>query len=148
MARRSNAAAVAAATALALAGGLAPAGAGAAEPTRASASHLYALRCRGCHGPDGAGMPGGVPDLRGALTPFTRTRAGREYLVRVPGAAQAPLDDAELAAVLNWLVAEIGGGAAPGFVAYDAASVGRLRARPLIDVAAARRAALADGAAD
>jgi len=145
MARRSRRVA---AGALALVGAVAHADGGAGEPALDGARYLYVLRCQGCHGPDGAGMPGGVPDLRGALTPFTRTQAGRAYLARVPGVAQSPLDDAELAVVLNWLVDGIGGGAAPGFVAYDAASVGRLRVRPLVGVAAARRAALAGADAD
>ena len=35
------------------------------------------------------------------------TPAGRAYLVRVPGVAQAPLDDERLAALLNWVSREL-----------------------------------------
>jgi hypothetical protein len=57
----------------------------------------------------------------------------------VPGSAHSPLSDAELASVLNWMVASFGSPAdGAGFVPYDAAEVARHRATPLIDVAATR----------
>lgn len=131
-----------------LASALAAQGARADAPALEGGRSLYVLRCQGCHGPEGAGLAGGVPDLRGALTPFTRSAAGRAYLVRVPGVAQSPLSDAELATVLNWLVAGMGGGADARFEPYQAAELGALRARPLLDVAAARRAVLAGAPPD
>ncbi len=100
----------------------------------------YAVTCQGCHRADGAGTPGTVPALAGSVGKFLRVPGGREFLVRVPGVAQAPLDDAALAAVLNWMLARFGRDDVPkGFVPYTAEEVGRLRGRPLTDVAGARR---------
>jgi mono/diheme cytochrome c family protein len=95
----------------------------------------YVLHCSGCHRADGAGVPGVVPPLS-ELAPFLTTPAGRAYLVRVPGVAQAPLGDERLAALLNWVLREMSGAQlAP---VYDAREVGALRARPLRDVVAER----------
>ncbi|MEJ2013829.1 MAG: cytochrome c [Anaerolineales bacterium] len=69
----------------------------------------YLLHCAGCHRPDGTGLPPDVPSLVGPLGRIASSPAGRDYLARVPGAAQAPLTDAELAAVLNWVLAEFNG---------------------------------------
>lgn len=99
----------------------------------------YVLNCAGCHKFDGSGSDR-VPALSDVGL-LLRVPGGREYLGRVPGIAQAPLSDARLAALLNWLAAELGGGAArPPF---DAAEVGALRAAPLRDPSAARAALLA-----
>ena len=99
----------------------------------------YLLHCSGCHQQDGAGVPGMVPPLSG-LAPFLATRAGRAYLVRVPGVAQAALDDDRLAVLLNWVIREMSG-AAPE-PAYAASEVRALRAEPLRDAPAQRSAAL------
>jgi mono/diheme cytochrome c family protein len=99
----------------------------------------YVLHCSGCHHADGAGVPGIVPPLSG-LAPFLATPAGRAYLVRVPGVAQAPLDDDRLAALLNWVLREMSG--AQPDPAYEAREVAALRARPLRDALAERAAAL------
>jgi len=104
----------------------------------------YVLQCMGCHLEDGSGAPGRVPTLAG-VGRFLRVPGGRDYLVRVPGVAHAPLDDAALAALLNWMLARFDPAAAsaPGFVAFGAAEVARLRAVPLADATAQRRALLA-----
>jgi mono/diheme cytochrome c family protein len=102
-------------------------------------SEDFALQCSGCHGPNGAGTPGVVPPLSG-LAPLLETPAGRAYLVRVPGVAQASLDDARLAALLNWVLAEFSG-ATPG-PAYTGDEVGALRRHPLRDPLTARDAVL------
>jgi len=100
----------------------------------------YALNCQGCHRADGAGTPGGVPALAASVGKFLRVPGGREFLVRVPGVAQAPLDDAALAAVLNWMLERFGRDGTPrDFVPYTAEEVGRLRQRPLTNVERARR---------
>jgi mono/diheme cytochrome c family protein len=100
-----------------------------------SARVLYMLHCQGCHLPSGEGTPGAVPALRESVARFALLPAGREYLVRVPGSALAPLGDAELAAVLNWIVQEFGPArAAAGVAPFAAEEVRRLRARPLTDV--------------
>ncbi|HXZ85471.1 MAG TPA: hypothetical protein VEI82_08275, partial [Myxococcota bacterium] len=62
----------------------------------------YALHCQGCHLADGRATPGSVPALMGTVARLARVPGGRDYMARVPGVAQAPLGDAELAALLNW----------------------------------------------
>jgi mono/diheme cytochrome c family protein len=95
----------------------------------------YALNCQGCHLDDGAGTPGSVPPLAGSVGRFMRVEGGREYLVQVPGVATSPLDDAALAAVLNWMLERFGRPQAPErYAPYTAAEVGALRAKPLTNV--------------
>jgi methylamine dehydrogenase accessory protein MauD len=103
----------------------------------------YVLHCAGCHKPDGSGSAA-VPALDEVGRVFATPR-GREYLARVPGVAQAPLASDRLAALLNWLVAELGDTAPRP--PYDAAEIDALRGRPLRDPLAAR-AALAEDADD
>ena len=112
----------------------------AAAPAAAESPRvLYMLHCQGCHLSDGAGNPGEVPSLVGTLGRFLAVPGGRAFLVQVPGSAHSPLSDAELASVLNWMLATIGSPAdSSGFVPYDAAEVAQHRATPLVDVAAAR----------
>jgi hypothetical protein len=108
----------------------------------------YALECQGCHRADGRGTPGSVPALAGEVGKFLHVPGGREYLAQVPGVAQAPLDDAATAAVLNWMLHEFGGADVPAdFRPYTAAEVGRLRRTPLVDVDGTRRRLLASPAA-
>ena len=66
----------------------------------------FTFRCRGCHGFAGEGTPGHVPRLDGFVGLFTQVPGGRDYLMRVPGVASSVLDDARLAAVLNWMLGE------------------------------------------
>ena len=121
---------------LALAIALAAAAARATPPP----AEDFLLHCSGCHHADGAGVPGVVPPLSG-LAPFLATPEGRAYLVRVPGVAQASLDDARLAALLDWVLREFSGVAPrPG---YDAVEVHALRAEPLRDARAERARVLA-----
>jgi len=111
-----------------------------AAAARADPRLDYVLQCRGCHGPDGGGAPGAAPSFRGQLGRFLSVPGGREYLIRVPGAAQSELDDARTAALLNWLLHEFSPDEVPaGFPPYDAEEVGRERHHPLIDVQATRR---------
>jgi cytochrome c553 len=69
----------------------------------------YALHCMGCHLDDGRETPGRIPALAGSMGRFLALPEGRAFLVRVPGSAQAPLDDAALAALLNWMLRRCGG---------------------------------------
>jgi hypothetical protein len=99
----------------------------------------YALHCQGCHLEDGRETPGRVPALV-SLARFARLPMGRAYLVRVPGVAQSPLDDAALAALLNWVLVRFSPGGPPrDLLPYTAEEVGRLRRMPLNDVAGERR---------
>jgi mono/diheme cytochrome c family protein len=104
----------------------------------------YAVHCQGCHLADGSATPGRVPALAGSVGRFARLPDGRAYLVRVPGVAQAPVGDAELAALLNWTLARFDAkGLPPGFAPYTAAEVARLRRSPLTDVDGERRRLIA-----
>ena len=105
----------------------------------------YALNCQGCHRADGAGTPGSVPPLADAVARFLAVPGGREYLVQVPGVAQAPLDDATLAGVVNWMLERFDKAHIPaGFVPYTADEIGRLRTKPLTDVEGVRSRLLAE----
>ena len=100
----------------------------------------YMLQCQGCHLADGSGSPGAVPDLRGSLGRFLAAPGGREYLVRVPGAAQSPLSDPRLAALLDWMIREFGPAeAAAELEPYRAEEVARWRADPYLEVQTVRR---------
>lgn len=88
----------------------------------------YVLECQGCHLPDGSGMAGKVPQMRGMLGAFLRVPGGRDYVVQVPGVATSKLSDAEVARLMNWLVREMGP-MPPGFQDYSEQEVHALRAR-------------------
>jgi len=96
----------------------------------ANPEYDYLLHCSGCHLENGAGSPPAVPDLRLSMSWLAGTEEGRSYLVRVPGASQAPISDAQLSAVINWMLRT--------YVAqehavkpYTAAEVSRYRKIPL-----------------
>lgn len=72
--------------------------------TEPAARANYMLHCMGCHLADGSGNPPDVPDTRGEMGRMLTVEGGREYLVQVPGAAQAPISDAELAGVVNYML--------------------------------------------
>jgi mono/diheme cytochrome c family protein len=98
----------------------------------------YMVHCQGCHLPDGRGQAGKVPDMRGALGRFVAVPGGRDFLVQVPGSANSKLNHVDTAALLNWLVAEMGPTPAGGFTPFTAAEVARLRARRIGNVAGTR----------
>ena len=61
-------------------------------------------------------------------------KGGRDYLVRVPGAAQAPMTDADLAVVLNYLLARFSSATlADDFKPYTAQEVASYRHDILAD---------------
>jgi len=99
-----------------------------------SSRTLYALNCMGCHQRHGEGH-GTVPQLRGFVGNFLKVPGGREFLVQVPGVAQSGLSDADIAAVLNWILLEFSADELPeDFRPYDAEEVVRYRNGRLIDV--------------
>ena len=109
-----------------------------AKPADESPHNNYMLQCQGCHMADGSGSPGSVPDLRGCLGLFLGVPGGREFLIRVPGSAQSPLSNSQLAEVLNWMIGEYGpSDISQGFTPFDAEEVA-LHRRPLADVAPVR----------
>jgi mono/diheme cytochrome c family protein len=109
--------------------------------TQASPAQDYMLHCMGCHGTDAQGVPGKIPPLANALSRFMRTPEGRDYVLRVPGAANSALSDAQLAAVLNWLAVTFDANASASTPApFTGEEVSRLRHAPLASVLAARSA--------
>lgn len=103
----------------------------------------YQIHCQGCHTPDGGGFMG-VPALQDQVGTFLRVPGGRAYLVQVPGAATSALDDARLAAVLNWMLLRFDRKNLPeSFIAYTAGEVASLRRDPLNEVTPVRQQLLA-----
>ena len=122
-----------------LAGGAAAAGQGQGDPRLD-----YILQCQGCHLADGSASRD-VPALKDRIGRFIEVPGGRAYLVQVPGVAQAPLSDAALARLLNWLLLRFSAEELPEpFVPYTASEVSRHRRGPPLDVVATRRALLAE----
>ena len=105
----------------------------------------YMLNCMGCHLADGSGAQGKVPSLRDSLARLSASRAGRRYLVQVPGSAQSPLSDLELAQVLNWMVRNLSASAvADGFTEFTAVEVADYRRFRLVNVRDTRARLLSD----
>jgi len=101
----------------------------------------YALNCMGCHGTEAQGIPGKVPPLANALSRFMRSPEGRNYVLRVPGAANSALSNEQLAAVLNWLVVTYDSSATPTQPApFTSSEVAAVRHQPLLSVLATRSA--------
>lgn len=67
---------------------------------------LYLMHCQGCHLPKGQGAAGRVPNMQGYLGNFLKVSGGREFLIQVPGSANAPVDNQDLAQLLNWMLAK------------------------------------------
>lgn len=85
--------------------------AGAQEVNAHRARLHYLQHCMGCHLQDGSGAPEkGIPSMRGLLADFTRLPGGRDYIVQVPGVMNSPLNDRDIAELMNWLVPEMGDG--------------------------------------
>ena len=115
----------------------------------ASPGEDYMLYCMGCHGAEGQGVPGKIPPLAHSLARYMRTAAGRDYVLRVPGAASSVLSDAQLAAVLNWVAAQFNAGElAANVVPFTTDEVAHSRHTPLADVLATRREVVRALAAD
>jgi len=108
-----------------------------------SAHVNYMTECQGCHLSDGSGQKGSVPSMKGELHRFLVVEGGREFLVQVPGSANSKLSDADLAALLNWLLPKMGGITANGFKPYTAEEVALYRVQRLVDVTGTRAALVA-----
>jgi mono/diheme cytochrome c family protein len=101
---------------------------GQAAPTPSEGEAVY-KRCAACHLPSGAGVPGAYPPLRGDIRALAAKPEGRRYLalvvtkgvsgpIAVEGKtfrgvmpAQAGLTDAQVASVLNHVIASFSKGA-------------------------------------
>lgn len=96
----------------------------------------YALRCGGCHLPQGVSPPlGRIPPLKNVVGHFARLPEARRYIVNVPGIATAQLGDNETAALLNWVIDTYAGTSLPDdFRPFTAEEVAALRRRPPDDI--------------
>jgi hypothetical protein len=108
----------------------------------------YWLHCAGCHRLDGQGAPPEVPTLVDEPGRIESLPGGRDYLVRIPGVAQAGLDNARLAEVLNYMLDTFSARSLDrDFRPYSAAEVSRFRHQVLKDPLK-RRAEILSGASD
>lgn len=103
----------------------------------------YMTECQGCHMPDGRGIAGHVPSMKGEVYRFLDVEGGRAFLVQVPGSANSKLSDADLSALLNWLIPKMGGPAEGGFQPYTPQEVAAYRAKRMVDVTGTRAALIA-----
>ncbi|MBV57749.1 MAG: hypothetical protein VB977_11390 [Pseudohongiellaceae bacterium] len=100
----------------------------------------FLLYCSGCHRPGGEGKPPNVPTLHQELGRMLSVPQMREYLVRIPGATQAPINDAELTAVINWVLEEFNADTLPpGFEYLSVEEVTAARKNILADPLKYRR---------
>lgn len=115
--------------------------ASASDINESMARQNYILNCQGCHLWDGSGSPGhDVPNMKDFVGNFLHIEGGREFIIQVPGAANAPLSDQELAEVMNWLLINFSRNQLPeNYQPYSAAEVRGLRKEALIDINPVRR---------
>lgn len=105
-----------------------------------SAAQLYTMNCWGCHSPHAEGIPGSVPRLAHSMGYFLYLPEGRTYLVRVPGVANSPLNDQQIADVLNWMLQTFSKDELPkDFTPYSVDDIRAHRAHPILNVKDARR---------
>ncbi|MEC7379380.1 MAG: hypothetical protein VX886_04240 [Pseudomonadota bacterium] len=103
----------------------------------------YMLNCQGCHAVDGRGL-NDIPTMADFVGKFLTVDGGRAYLVQVPGSANSPLSDQQLAEVLNWVLLTMSQPQLPQpFEPYTAAEVNDYRKQTMSDAAAVRRDLLA-----
>jgi len=103
-------------------------------------------RCAVCHQPDGTGIPGVFPPLKGRLAGIVASAEGREYVtmvlteglvatitvdgVRYVGAMPAQqLTDTQVAEVIRYIATDFGRIAADGEQSPSAAEVAAIRSR-------------------
>ena len=98
----------------------------------------YMLNCQGCHAKDGRGL-GDVPALKDFVGNFLSSNEGRAYLIRVPGSANSPLTDVELAEVVNWILFTMGDKSLSyAFNPLTPEEVQTYREQPILDAKAER----------
>jgi hypothetical protein len=92
----------------------------------------YLVRCGGCHGPDGLSRTSLIPDLKDKAGYFLCDPAGRDYVSRLPNIVFSRITDAEMAALMNYVSFDLGGGSAPPHArAFTAGELGRARRNAL-----------------
>ncbi len=131
-------------TILVVSASAAAAGAEADDADTYRLAHLdYMLHCQGCHMADGSGVEGTVPPLPGEVGKYIASPEWRDYLVQVPGASQALIDDEALARLMTWIVQRFDPENAKDLKPYEAAEVGRLRRQPVTNPTEVRRRIIA-----
>ena len=81
-----------------------------------------------------------MPTLVNELGRLLAIPEGRSYLVRVPGASQAPVSDQRLADIVNWILTEFNSDTLPrDFKRLTATEVSRARSNALADPMKYRR---------
>jgi mono/diheme cytochrome c family protein len=114
------------------------------EINTARAQANYMLNCQGCHQADGSGLPGNVPTMRGFAGRFLQVPGGREFLVQVPGSSNSPLNNAELAELLNWILLTMSPESlGKDFQYYTEEEVAEMREHVLVDVGQIRESLVA-----
>ena len=94
----------------------------------------YLLHCSGCHMPDGTGLSNVVPTLHDVIGRMVAEPVGRDYIVRVPGVSQAPINNEKLTEVLNWMLMEFSSDTLPkNFKPLTVKEVKRARSQLLAD---------------
>lgn len=111
--------------------------------SQASPQYDYLLHCSGCHLENGGGSPPIVPDLRGTMAYLAGFDEGRSYMLRVPGASQAPVSDKQLSDIMNWMLKRYAP-ESPEVKAFDEAEVSESRATPLLNAGALRERLLGE----
>jgi len=92
----------------------------------------WTLNCQGCHRADGTGTDDSAPSLAGTVAKFLHAPGGREYLGMVPGVASSPLESADLAEVMNWMLYRFDSPHVPAnFQPYTSDEIAKLRLTPL-----------------
>jgi len=77
--------------------------------------------------------------MRNFVGSFLAVPGGRDFLVQVPGSANSPLSDADLAELLNWILTTMSAEQLGNdFQYYTATEVRKMRRHVLVDVAAVR----------
>jgi hypothetical protein len=103
----------------------------------------WMLNCQGCHGAKGEAVAIDTPALIGNVARFLTVEGGREYLMSVPGVVNAPINDADKAKMLTWMLNWLDPDHIPAdFKPFTEEEVATGRRNPLITKASSRRAEL------
>lgn len=97
-----------------------------------SARTNYLERCGGCHGITGKSASALVPDLKDRAGYFLCSPQSRSYAARLPNVVFAEIRDNDLAALLNYVVFDLGAGSVPaGAAKYTQEELSAFRKDPL-----------------
>ena len=102
-------------------------------PLLTGAQADYIEYCSGCHGIQATSAPADIPVLRDRVGYFMCTQEGREYLIRLPNVAFAPITDSQqLANLMNFIVFGLGGKSTPRTAKpFQPSEIARLRKQPM-----------------